>query len=177
MFFDLISPLATTAMIRPCADADFPAILEIINDGAQAYRGVIPADCWHEPYMPKAELAHQIESGVRFWGCEENGELVGVMGIQDVRDVTLIRHAYVRTANRRRGIGASLLSHLRGLAGKPILIGTWAAASWAIRFYEQHGFALVDDEQKNHLLRKYRSIPARQVETSVVLADSRGDSI
>ena len=164
-------------MIRPCADADFPAILEIINDGAQAYRGVIPADCWHEPYMPEAELAHQIESGVRFWGCEETAELVGVMGIQDVRDVTLIRHAYVRTANRRRGIGASLLSHLRSLAGKPILIGTWAAASWAIRFYEQHGFALVDDEQKNRLLRKYWSVPERQVETSVVLADARGDSI
>lgn len=158
-------------MIRPCADADFPAILEIINDGAQAYRGVIPADCWHEPYMPKAELAHQIESGVRFWGCEENGELVGVMGIQDVRDVTLIRHAYVRTANRRRGIGASLLSHLRGLAGKPILIGTWKAATWAICFYQKNGFRLVAEEEKVLLLKKYWSIRQRQIETSVVLAD------
>ncbi len=178
LVFSLDARLSSPSqMIRSCADADFPAILVTINDGAQAYRGVIPADCWHEPYMPEAELAHQIESGVRFWGCEENGELVGVMGIQDVRDVTLIRHAYVRTANRRRGIGASLLSHLRGLAGKPILIGTWAAAIWAIRFYEQHGFALVGGDEKNRLLRKYWSISARQVETSVVLAETRGDSI
>lgn len=164
-------------MIRLCADADFPAILEIINDSAQAYRGAIPADCWQEPYMQEAELAHQFESGVRFWGYEENGDLSGVMGIQHVRDVTLIRHAYVRTACRNRGIGASLLTHLRTLTAKPILIGTWATASWAIRFYEKHGFALISGEEKNRLLRKYWSIPARQVETSVVLAETRGQHI
>ena len=161
-------------MIRPCADADFQAILEIINDAAQAYRGTIPADCWHEPYMPEAELAHQIESGVRFWGYEENGELSGVMGIQHVRDLTLIRHAYVRTVCRYRGIGAALLMHVRTLTAKPILIGTWAAASWAIRFYEKHGFALIGGEEKNRLLRKYWTIPERQIETSVVLTEARG---
>ena len=161
-------------MIRPCADADFHAILDIINDAAQAYRGIIPGDCWHEPYMPEAELGHQIESGVRFWGYEENGELSGVMGIQDVRDVTLIRHAYVRTVCRNRGIGALLLAHLRTLTAKPILIGTWAAADWAIRFYEKHGFALIGNDEKNRLLRKYWSIADRQIETSVVLADTGG---
>ena len=139
-------------MIRLCADADFHAILEIINDAAQAYRGAIPADRWREPYMQEAELAHQIDSGVRFWGYEEEGgELVGVMGIQHVRDVTLIRHAYVRTVCRNRGIGASLLVHLRTLTAKRILIGTWAAASWAIRFYEKQGFALIGGDEKNRL--------------------------
>ena len=164
-------------MIRRCKDTDFDAIVEIINDGAQAYRGAIPADCWKDPYMPEQELRHELAGGVVFWGFEENGELVGVMGIQDVADVTLIRHAYVRTAHRRRGIGAALLSHLRRLAGKPILIGTWATASWAIRFYEKHGFALISGEEKNRLLRKYWSIPERQIETSVVLAETRGQHI
>jgi N-acetylglutamate synthase-like GNAT family acetyltransferase len=178
MFFPLFPrPCVHALMIRPCTDADFHAILEIINDAAQAYRGIIPADCWHEPYMREAELARQIGAGVRFWGYEENGELCGVMGIQHVAEVTLIRHAYVRTANRRRGIGEALLCHLCGLAGKPILIGTWAAASWAIRFYERHGFSLVCNDDKNRLLRKYWSIPERQVDTSVVLADARGKSI
>ena len=163
-------------MIRPCADADFHAILEIINDAAQAYRGIIPADRWHEPYVPEAELAHQIESGVRLWGYEENGELSGAMGIQDVHDVTLIRHAYVRTASRNRGIGASLLEYLRTLTTKPILIGTWAAADWAVRFYEKNGFALVKGDEKNRLLRTYWSIPERQIETSVVLAETPGQS-
>lgn len=158
-------------MIRPCIDTDFDVIIEIINDGAQAYRGVIPADCWTEPYMPEQELRHELAGGVVFWGFEENGELVGVMGIQDVAEVTLIRHAYVRTAFRRRGIGAALLSHLRGLAGKPVLIGTWKAATWAIRFYQQHGFRLVAEDEKIRLLKKYWSIPQRQVETSVVLAE------
>jgi N-acetylglutamate synthase-like GNAT family acetyltransferase len=157
--------------IRPCTEADFPAILEIINDAAQAYRGNIPADCWHEPYMPEVELARQIEAGVKFWGSEDDGALVGVMGIQNVADVSLIRHAYVRTAQRRGGIGAALLMHLRGLSGRPILIGTWKAATWAIRFYQKNGFRLVNDEEKNRLLRKYWSIPERQIETSVVLAD------
>ena len=164
-------------MIRLCGDADFPTILEIINDAAQAYRGTIPADCWQEPYMQAAELAHQSESGVRFWGYEESGVLYGVMGIQHVRDVTLIRHAYVRTACHNRGIGAALLAHLRSLTSRPILIGTWATASWAIRFYEKHGFAMISGEEKNRLLRKYWSIPERQVETSVVLAEARGHCI
>ena len=158
-------------MIRPCDDADFEAIYSVINDSAQAYRGVIPEDRWHEPYMPREQLRHEIESGVRFWGYDENGELLGVMGIQDVQDVTLIRHAYVRTANRNHGIGGKLLAELRKLTSRPILIGTWAGAVWAIRFYERHGFQLVTKEEKDRLLRKYWSIPERQVEASVVLAE------
>ena len=161
-------------MIRRCKDTDFDAIVAIINDGAQAYRGAIPADCWKDPYMPEQELRHELADGVVFWGYEEHGHLVGVMGIQDVADVTLIRHAYVRTAHRSRGIGAALLLHLRSLAAKPILIGTWATATWAIRFYEKHGFAPISGEEKNRLLRKYWSIPERQVEMSVVLAEARG---
>ena len=163
------------AMIRPCTQDDFEAIYEIVNDAAQAYKGVIPADRWHEPYMPREELQHESDVGVQFWGYEENGELVGVMGIQDVQDVTLIRHAYVRTTQRRKGIGGRLLSHLLTLTDCPILIGTWAAATWAIRFYEKHGFRLVSEEEKNRLLKKYWSIPERQVETSVVLAERKGD--
>ena len=164
-------------MIRPCTDADFAAIHEIINDAAQAYRGIIPADRWHEPYMPQDELAHQIESGVVFWGYEQNGALCGVMGIQPVREVTLIRHAYVLTPIRNRGIGTALLGHLRTLTATPILIGTWAAAIWAIRFYEKNGFELVNGEQKNRLLKRYWTIPERQIETSVVLAEWRGQRI
>jgi len=160
-------------MIRPCTDADFETIFSIINEAAEAYRSVIPADRWHEPYMPREELRHEIDGGVRFWGWEEDGELVGVMGIQDVQDVTLIRHAYVRTAQRNKGIGGKLLCELRKLTSRPVLMGTWAAASWAIRFYEKHGFRLVTPEEKNRLLKKYWSIPERQVETSVVLGDGR----
>jgi N-acetylglutamate synthase-like GNAT family acetyltransferase len=159
-------------MIRPCNTADFEAIYEIVNDAAVAYKGVIPADRWHEPYMPREELRYEIDAGVRFWGYEENGELIGVMGIQDVQDVTLIRHAYVRTTQRRKGIGGKLLSHLLTLTERPILIGTWAAATWAIRFYEEHGFRLVSEEEKNRLLKEYWSIPERQVETSVVLVEA-----
>lgn len=158
-------------MIRPCADSDFEAIFSIINDAAEAYRGVIPGDCWHEPYMSRESLRREIESGVRFWGYEDNGELIGVMGMQDVQDVILIRHAYVRTASRNRGIGGELLSELRKLAARPVLVGTWAAARWAIRFYERHGFRLLATEEKDRLLKKYWSIPQRQVETSAVLAD------
>jgi N-acetylglutamate synthase-like GNAT family acetyltransferase len=160
-------------MIRPGTDADFDVMAAIINDAAEAYRGVIPADRWHEPYMPPDELRREIQNGVRFWVYEEQGELLGVMGIQDVQDVTLIRHAYVRTANRNGGIGGRLLAELRRLTTRPILIGTWAAAAWAVRFYEKHGFRMVTPEEKNRLLKKYWSIPARQVETSVVLADER----
>ncbi len=160
-------------MIRRCTPGDFDAILAIVNDAATAYRGVIPADRWKEPYMPAGELEHEIRSGVVFWSFEEEGgELAGVMGIQDVKDVTLIRHAYVRTALRNRGIGGRLLEHLQALAARPVLIGTWAAAVWAVRFYEKHGFARVSQEEKDRLLGLYWSIPARQVETSVVLADA-----
>lgn len=159
--------------IRRCTDADFDAIWEIINDAAQAYRGVIPADRWHEPYMGRDELAREIAAGVAFWGAEADGALAGVMGIQDVKDVTLIRHAYVRTAARRQGTGGRLLAALRESTDRPLLIGTWAAADWAIRFYEKHGFHLVSPDEKDRLLRAYWSIPDRQIETSVVLADGR----
>ena len=159
-------------MIRKCEDSDFEAIYSIINDAATTYRGVIPADRWKEPYMPQEELRHEMENGVVFWGYEEKGELSGVMGIQDVEDVTLIRHAYVRTTRRGRGIGSALLSKLRELTDRPVLIGTWADAVWAVGFYEKHGFRLVTPEEKDRLLKTYWAIPERQIETSVVLADS-----
>jgi GNAT superfamily N-acetyltransferase len=158
-------------MIRKCDDTDFEVIYEIVNDGAQAYKGVIPADRLKEPYMDREELRHEIDAGVEFWGYEEAGELLGVMGIQHVLDVTLIRHAYVQTARQNRGIGGKLLLHLRTMTSRPILIGTWADASWAIRFYEKHGFRVVTVEEKNRLLKKYWSIPDRQIETSVVLSE------
>jgi len=159
--------------IRPATGSDTATIHEIINDAAQAYKGVIPADRWHEPYMPMADLESEIGRGVRFYCCQQHGRIVGVMGIQDVKDVTLIRHAYVRTASRRHGIGQALLQHLNQLTARPVLIGTWKAATWAIRFYEKNGFRLVTDEEKNRLLRIYWTIPARQVEESVVLVDSK----
>jgi GNAT superfamily N-acetyltransferase len=159
-------------MVRQCTKDDFEAIYAIINDAAMAYEGIIPADRWKTPYMPREELRHEIASGVIFWGCEEGGSLIGVMGIQDVQDVTLIRHAYVRTARRNQGIGGMLLKKLRLKTDRPILIGTWADAVWAIRFYEKHGFRLVTPQEKDMLLNRYWSIPERQVETSVVLADS-----
>jgi predicted nicotinamide N-methyase/GNAT superfamily N-acetyltransferase len=141
-----------------------------VNAAAVAYRGVIPADRWHEPYMPADELDAEIAAGVEFWGCEADGELLGIMGIQQVRDVDLIRHAYVVPDAQGRGIGSELLSHLLASAERPMLVGTWAAAQWAIRFYERHGFELVSTERKNALLAEYWTIPERQVETSVVLA-------
>jgi N-acetylglutamate synthase-like GNAT family acetyltransferase len=160
-------------MIRRCEEGDSEVIWTIINDGAQAYKGVIPADQWSEPYMSREEMQHEISDGVVFWGFEDGGKLVGVMGIQRVQDVTLIRHAYVRTVWRNRGIGAQLLSHLRRLTKDPILIGTWADAVWAIRFYEKHGFRMVGLAEKDRLLKKYWKISERQRETSVVLSDSR----
>jgi GNAT superfamily N-acetyltransferase len=150
-------------MIRPCRDDERDAILAIVNAAAEAYRGVIPADRWHDPYMSRAELDAEIAAGVSFWGYGD--PLVGVMGIQPVRDAVLIRHAYVAPASQGRGIGGALLEHLA--AARPILVGTWAAAEWAIRFYERHGFALV--EHPAELLRAYWDIPERQIETSVVL--------
>jgi N-acetylglutamate synthase-like GNAT family acetyltransferase len=160
------------SMIRKCDESDFESIYQIINEAAQVYKGIIPADRWKEPYMPREELKHEIDTHVCFYGYEEDGELLGVMGIQDVLDVTLIRHAYVRTAQQNRGIGGKLLSHLRTLTSRPILLGTWADATWAIRFYEKHGFHLVTQEEKDRLLKKYWSIPDRQIETSVVLAEA-----
>ena len=159
-------------MIRRCTTQDFDQIHAIINDGAQSYKGIIPADRWTEPYMSTLQLQHEIDEGVIFWGYEGNGQLSGVMGIQPVRDVTLIRHAYVLTTSQKQGIGAHLLAHLRELATGPVLIGTWADAAWAIRFYEKHGFQLVSGREKDELLKQYWTIPQRQVETSVVLADA-----
>ncbi len=158
-------------MIRRCDDGDFELIWSIINDGAQAYQGIIPADRWTDPYMSRQQLQGEITEGVLFWGYEERGTLTGVMALQQVQDVTLIRHAYVRTRSQKRGIGAQLLSHLRELASGPVLIGTWADASWAIRFYERYGFRVVSPEEKTRLLKKYWTIPERQIESSVVLAD------
>jgi N-acetylglutamate synthase-like GNAT family acetyltransferase len=160
-------------MIRKCIDEDFEEIFNIINDAAIAYKGVIPPDRWHEPYMTREELQAQIEDGVRFSCYVDSNEIIGVMGIQDKADVALIRHAYVRTKQRKKGIGSLLLQELIKDAKKPILIGTWKAADWAIRFYEKHGFRLVEEEEKNRLLRKYWAIPDRQVETSVVLVDGK----
>jgi GNAT superfamily N-acetyltransferase len=158
-------------IIRPCRDDDRTAILAIINAAAEAYRGVIPADRWHEPYMPRDELNSEIAAGVVFWGYEEDGSLAGVMGIQSVRDVDLIRHAYVLPSSQRRGIGGALLGHLRQLRTRRILIGTWEAADWAIRFYIRHGFELVVPARKTVLLKAYWDVPDRQMEVSVVLAN------
>jgi GNAT superfamily N-acetyltransferase len=159
--------------IRRCSPADQPVVLEIINAAAEAYRGVIPADRWREPYMPAQELDHEIGAGVTFWGYEGDGRLLGVMGIQRVEDVDLIRHAYVRPDCQRGGVGGALVEHLRPLSRGRMLVGTWAAADWAIRFYMRHGFTLVSPEETAALLRRYWSIPDRQIETSVVLAGSR----
>jgi len=160
-------------MIRKCLNQDFEVIYAVINDAAQAYHGVIPQDRLKVPYMSKEELKHEIHEGVQFWGYEKDGDLIGVMGIQHVQDVTLMRHAYVRTARQHQGVGEKLLSELRRQSDRPILIGTWADAVWAVRFYEKHGFRLVSPEEKERLLKKYWSIPERQGETSVVLADQK----
>jgi N-acetylglutamate synthase-like GNAT family acetyltransferase len=159
-------------MIVQAKSSDFDNIYEIINDAAKAYKSVIPMDRWHEPYMPKEQLREQIADGVEFWCYVENDQTIGVMGIQEKSDVTLIRHAYVRTIARNKGIGGKLLRHLMTLTKKPILIGTWAEATWAIDFYKKHGFRLTTHEEKESLLRKYWNIPLRQLETSVVLASS-----
>jgi N-acetylglutamate synthase-like GNAT family acetyltransferase len=158
---------------RPCRDDERGEIVAIINAAAEAYRGVIPADRWHEPYMSASDLDAEIEAGVRFWGYETDGRLTGVMGIQQVEDVDLIRHAYVRPDSQRSGVGAALLRHLQQAATRPMLVGTWAAADWAIGFYRRHGFELVSPQRKNELLKRYWTIPTRQIETSVVLESGR----
>ncbi|MBI5198465.1 MAG: GNAT family N-acetyltransferase [Nitrospirae bacterium] len=160
-------------MIRLCDKSEFDVILSVINDAAQAYKGIIPIDCWKEPYMSEVELRYEIESGVVFWGCEEGRELIGVMGIQDVQDITLIRHSYVQRKRQNQGIGGKLLSYLCKQTDRPILIGTWADAVWAVKFYEKHGYRLVSPDEKDRLLKKYWSIPERQIETSVVLTDQK----
>ena len=160
-------------MIRQCDTNDFEFIYSIINDAAQKYDGIIPEDRWKEPYMTREALKHEIEDGVMFWGWESNRTLIGVMGIQHVKDVTLIRHAYVRPEAQGKGVGSKLLSFLGKQTTRPLLIGTWADAVWAVRFYEKRGFKLVLPEEKLPLLRKYWSIPERQAETSVVLADKK----
>lgn len=165
--------MAETMIVRRSTDADVGAILAIVNDAAHAYRGVIPADRWHDPYMSRDELAKEIAGGVVFWVAEQDGRILGVMGVQDKGDVALVRHAYVATTTQRTGVGTRLLRHVESLVDKPILIGTWADASWAIEFYRRNGFSLVSSSDKDHLLRTYWSIPARQIETSVVLANRR----
>ena len=156
--------------IRPCRAADVEAIFAIVNAAAEAYRDVIPPDRWREPYMPMSELEGEIGAGVEFWGYEDDGELVRVMGIQDVGDLDLIRHAYVLPGLQGRGIGSALMERVTSDATRPLLVGTWAAAEWAIRFYERHGFEPVGRERSAELLRKYWDIPERQIETSIVLA-------
>jgi GNAT superfamily N-acetyltransferase len=156
--------------IRPCRDDERTAILAIVNGAAEAYRGVIPADRWHEPYMDSRELDREIADRVAFWGYEADGALIGIMGIQPVDDVDLIRHAYVLPGSQRHGVGRALLLHLRRLTARRMLVGTWAAADWAIRFYRRNGFELASPERKTALLTTYWNIPDRQIETSVVLA-------
>jgi N-acetylglutamate synthase-like GNAT family acetyltransferase len=159
--------------IRKSVESDLAAILAIVNEAALAYREVIPVDRWREPYMPADELEKEISHGVVFWVAEQEGRLLGVMGIQDKGDVALVRHAYVAPTLQRKGVGSRLLRHVEGLTDKPILIGTWASASWAIEFYRRNGFTVVPSSDKDRLLRTYWSIPARQIETSVVLADGK----
>ena len=159
-------------MILKCEQTDIKEICDIINDAAIAYKGIIPDDRWHDPYMSEEELQKQIDEGVQFWCWKEHGEMMGVMGIQYKEDVTLIRHAYVRSIFRSKGIGSKLLAHLSSIASTPVLIGTWAAATWAIQFYIKHGFRLLSRSETETLLRKYWNIPDRQIESSVVLANA-----
>jgi GNAT superfamily N-acetyltransferase len=159
--------------IRQSDAADFQLIFSLINDAAQVYRGIIPSDRWHDPYMPVEELSHEIAGGVIFWVAEDDEDVLGVMGVQDRGEVTLVRHAYVSPAHQRKGIGVRLLRHIEALTTKPILIGTWADASWAIDFYRRNGFTLMPPDDTRRLLKTYWSIPERQIETSVVLADQR----
>lgn len=160
-------------MIRSCGTAELEDIYEVINDAAEAYRGVIAPDCWHEPYMSRDELGRERAAGVVFSGFYDEAGLAGVMGLQLVADVALVRHAYVRTSAQHRGIGGALLAHVRGGTDRPMLIGTWKAATWAVRFYQGRGFRLVRQEDKAPLLQRYWTVPDRQIEESVVLADAR----
>lgn len=160
-------------VIRRARPDEISVLTSIVNAAAEAYRGVIPPDCWHEPYMPEDALRTEIADGVEFWVAEAAGAQVGLMGLQDRGDVALVRHAYVSPQLQRGGVGTSLLRHVEDLAGKPVLIGTWAAATWAIRFYERNGYTLVPEQEKTSLLQRYWSVPERQIATSVVLGDPR----
>ena len=160
-------------MIRHCRLDERAAILAAVNDGATAYRGVIPASCWHEPYMASTELDRELAAGVAFSGYFDGDDLLGVMGLQRVLDVMLVRHAYTQTAHQGRGIGSALLAHVWGQTDRATLIGTWKAATWAVRFYEGRGFRLIDGPLKDELLQRYWTVPASQMDASVVLADSR----
>ena len=157
--------------IRRCRNTERDVLLTIINAAAEAYRGAIPSDCWHEPYMLPQQFDLEVAAGVEFWGYEANGDLSGVMGIQSGRDVDLIRHAYVLPVSQGRGVGAALITHLRHLSARRMLVGTWSAATWAIRFYQGHSFQLASPEHAKALLRTYWTITDRQIETSVVLAN------
>ena len=163
-------PPAAALPIRPCRDDEFDIILAIVNRAAEAYRGRIPEDCWHEPYMSRDALASEIAAGTRFIGTEHGGALVGVMGLQALPEVDLIRHAYVLPDRQGLGIGGAMLDQLRAGSGRQVLVGTWAAALWAIAFYERHGFERVDQAATDRLLRTFWTISPRQAEVSVVLA-------
>ena len=156
--------------IEKCGPEDVAGIFSIVNEAAQAYRGEIPPDCWKEPYMPLEELRQELADGVEFWGYREGGKLLGVMGLQAVEEVALVRHAYTRTNAQGKGIGTALIDRLLTLTDRPVLVGTWKAATWAIRFYERRGFRLVPQEETAKLLRRYWKISERQLEESVVLA-------
>jgi len=160
-------------LVRRSLETDSIAMLAIVNDAAHAYRGVIPTDRWRDPYMSPDELENEIAAGVIFWVAEEKQRLLGVMGIQDKGEVALVRHAYIAPSAQRKGMGTRLLHHVEGLSGKPVLVGTWADASWAIKFYRRNGYTVVSEKDRQSLLQKYWSIPQRQIETSIVLADSR----
>lgn len=168
----MLPAISARTHIRPCQNDDFEALYSIINDAAQAFRGIIPAERWKWPYKTREEVQYEIDCGVVFWGCEEDGKLVGVIGIQEVLDVALIRHAYVLTARRNHGIGSRLLSFLKTKTTLPILVATWAGAVWAVRFYEKHGFHCVSSRERWRLLAKYWGIPERQAVGSTVLAQS-----
>jgi GNAT superfamily N-acetyltransferase len=163
--------------IEKCGPPDVPEILSIVNEAADAYRGAIPSDCWSEPYMPLEELRQELADGVEFWGFREGRRFVGVMGLQAVGDVALVRHAYTRTSAQGKGIGTALIAHLLSLTDRPVLVGTWKAATWAIRFYEQRGFRLLPEAETATLLRRYWKISDRQLETSVVLSLAAGDPV
>jgi len=160
-------------MIRQCEPDELDEVCAVVNDAAAAYRGVIAADCWKDPYMSGEELRREVDDGVLFWGFFEGGRLLAVMGLQHVGDVALIRHAYTRTANRGTGAGTALLAHVRAQTDRPMLVGTWKAAAWAVKFYQGRGFRLVTAPQKDALLRRYWTVPERQIDESVVLADAR----
>jgi GNAT superfamily N-acetyltransferase len=163
--------------IEKCGPRDVPEILSIVNEAAEAYRGAIPPDCWKEPYMPVEELEQELADGVEFWGLREGKRLVGIMGLQAVGDVALVRHAYTRKSAQGKGTGTALIAHLLSLTGRPVLVGTWKAATWALRFYERRGFRLVTDDEKADLLRRYWKISDRQLEESVVLSLAARDQV